>query len=100
MKKSNVKLKFKFEAESGTRLMRYFWAVTVLEKNENGKRLWWNNDMRLWETLDTHKDCAYSTHAECKTFKSFKRMLRKHPHIVGKCVLVSNYIGYNIDSIV
>lgn len=84
----------RFEASKGERVHRYFWAVTLTEVTEDN--LWWNTTLRKWEPYRTHKDHGYSTHAPCKTLRAFKRMLRKHPEITGRCVLVNKYKGLDV----
>ena len=84
---------FKFEAEVGTRLHRYFMWVQC-----NTLNIWWNCDKGLWEEkCDTpHR---YSNSAPCKTFKAYKRMIRKNPVLLGNSVLVNRYANFDIYSI-
>ena len=84
----------RFEAPAGERVHRYFWAVALTEITEDN--LWWNRTIRKWEPYNTNKDHEYSTHAPCKTLRAFKRMLRKHPEIKGRCVLVNKYKGLDV----
>ncbi len=83
-----------FEAPKGERVHRYFWAVTLTEITEDN--LWWNTKLGKWEPYQANKDHGYSTHAPCKTLKAFKRMLRKYPEIIGRCVLVNKYKGLDV----
>mgnify|MGYP000037865079 CR=1 FL=1 len=83
------RIAMRFEAPKGERVHRYFWAVTLTETIEDD--LWWNTTLCKWEPYLTNKGHGYSTHAPCKTLKAFKRMLRKYPEIVGRCVLVNRY---------
>jgi hypothetical protein len=43
----------------------------------------------------------YSNTARCRSFKAFKRHLRKHPELkeAGEIVLSSRYIGHNITAV-
>ena len=86
-------MKFEFEASKGCRVHRYFLGVQVV-----GGDAWWNIDLCAWEDDPRFGDYAYSTSASCRTFKAFKRMIRKNPIISGKAVLVNRYIGLDIYS--
>ena len=88
-------LKFRFEAKKGERTHRYYDSVTIDWDHD----LWWNKTHKRFEPINTTKDSAYSSHAPCKTFKAFKRMLRKHPQIIGIAILVSRYEDSNIYSL-
>lgn len=85
-------MELRFEAPKGKRLHRYFWAVTSL----NGE-LWWCHQNHTWVGYE-EVFAGGSTHAPCKTLRAFKRMLRKHPKLVGNCVLVNKYKGYDVYS--
>jgi hypothetical protein len=85
-----------FEAPKGTRLHRYFWAVTLI--GEDKLNIWFNTTTKTWEQYRLNPEHGYSTHAPCRTLKAFKRMLRKSPHITGKSCLVNRYKGYDIYS--
>lgn len=84
----------KFEAPRGLRLHRYFCGVTLTKATEGN--LWWNFERKKWEPYDDGVGCYRGTHAPCRTLRAFKRMLRKHPAIQGKCVLVNRYRNFNI----
>lgn len=88
-----------YDQPLGRRLHKVgFWWVTTTKGD-----LWWNGILGVWEPLGIHKEHSHSTHAPCKSLKAFKRMLKKHPHLV-ECepVLVNRYsdlktgVGYNI----
>ena len=89
----NKNPQLRFEAKKGQRLHRYFWAVTITNPKVN---LWWNTTKGGWEEIYTNPSHGYSTHAPCRTLKSFKRMLRKYPEIVGHACLVNRYKGFDI----
>ena len=91
-----VKSVFIYEASKGNRLMRYFHSVTSTEKLPGN--LWWNYTLGVWEEYRLHPKHGYSSHAPCKTFRAYKRMLRKNPELVGRSVLVNRYGGYDIYS--
>lgn len=85
-----------FEAPKGEMIHRYFHGVTAL-----GSGLWWSHVRKRWETYEQYEKAGKggcSTHAPCRTFKAFKRHLRKHPELSAsdKVVLVNRYVGYNI----
>lgn len=65
-----------------------------------------------WEELDTiradggpldGKDWVSSSSMNCHDVRKFKKFLRKHPDLVGKCTLVHQYyyvdqsLGYSLD---
>jgi hypothetical protein len=89
-------MELQFEAQKGTRLHRYFWAVTLTKGTE--ENLWWNRTISKWEPYRTNPRHLYCTHAPCKTLKAFKRMLRKFPGIQGRACLVNKYKGYDVYS--
>ncbi len=93
---NHVNSGFIFEAKNGKRLMRYFDSVTWTEALPN--KLWWNYTLGVWEPYRANPDHGYITHAPCKTFRAYKRMLRKNPELVGRSVLINRYAGYDIYS--
>lgn len=85
---------FEFDAPVGTRILgSRFTGITHFSFNKG----WFSYADNKW--VDTCAGPA-SSHAVCKSFKAFKRHLRKHPELkdVGEVILVSRFIGYNITA--
>ena len=85
-----------FDAPRGHRLHRYFIGVTI--DFESSLNLWWYPKMREWAPSAEYPNEAMSTHAKCRTLKAYKRMLRKHPVLVGRSRLCNRYVGYDVIS--
>jgi hypothetical protein len=88
---------FIFEAEKGTRVHRYGWGVTVFPNTIND-RFWWCRHRRQWVSLDNNTH-GLSTHAPCKTFKAFKRHIKKHQETLKgfTVVWVNRFDGHNVE---
>lgn len=95
--------KFEFEQPPGARILsgRFFGVCHFGHAQDDFVDLWWCDDLRRWGPLDELND-MYSccTHAPVRSFKAFKRHLRKHPELkkVEEVILVSRFIGYNIKA--
>lgn len=66
-----------------------------------GPFLWWCYDERRWVGCDeriTDGSRRYSSHAPCRTYKAFKRHLRKHSEMLAgrEVVLLSRYLDHDI----
>lgn len=84
---------FEFEAPSGDRLMKRFAGVTV---PMSGK--WFNYAAKTWQD-STNGERVSNYDERIKSFKAFKRYLRKHPELRGqKITLASRFIGYDISA--
>lgn len=92
--------KFTFEAENGNRIMKRFRSVTTFRKTDDQEFLWWSYKDRVFRTWDGPVLDASSNHSEpVRSFKAFKRFLRKHPELKGyEVVLCHRYIGYNVTA--
>lgn len=90
---------FEFDQGPGQRLHRYFRSVCLDTDSPLLRGYWWSIEKRRWMPLDQIKGGGFSNHAPCKTFRAFKRMLRKNPHIVGHARLCSRYHDYDIWSV-
>lgn len=88
--------KFKFDAPVNSRYFRYFNSVTVIDDKE--PLLWWSDRHNKFMAIKMLKDYSCCTHSKpVRTFKAFKRFLRKHAELQGRTVvLCSRYIGYDI----
>ena len=83
---------YKYQQPYGTRCNKLGYAITTY-----GSNCWFNPDLNKWVDTTTF---GGSTHYHCKTFKAFKRHLRKHPELNNQTViLVSKFIGYDIAAI-
>lgn len=95
--------KFEFEQPPGARILsgRFFGVCHYGHAQEDFVDLWWFDEARRWAPIDelNHKYTA-SSHAPVRSFKAFKRHLRKHPELkqVEEVVLVSKFVGYNITA--
>src|SRR6478752_1357633 len=80
-------LEFVFEQPPGGRLHRWGRSVTV-RWNNDGERdgsIWWDSATRRWITDDERRerDCCASSHCErVRTFRAFKRHVRKHRYML------------------
>lgn len=88
---------YTFDAPINERIMNSrFHGITIIDSSN----LWWVDDLKVWmEHDDIPKNYNYGTHWDkCKSFKAFKRHLRKHENILKgyEIVLCSRYIGCNI----
>jgi hypothetical protein len=88
---------FEFEADANRlpRMHRYFIAVSV-DWPTGYDSLWWHHEIRRW--LPTTEGGGCSNQADCRTFKAFKRHLRRHAAALKgrKVTLVSRFVGYDI----
>jgi hypothetical protein len=90
-----LQIRYEFEAPKGGRFFRYGCGVTVIDKQEP---FWWDKEARRWIYFDPNK--SLSTHAPCRTFKAFKRHVRKHyEELKGREVIWANRF-YNITAFV
>lgn len=58
--------------------------------------LWWNESKRVWqENIDDRH--IFSSGCHCKTVRSFRKHLKKHPELNGKEIRLANrYVGQDI----
>jgi predicted metalloendopeptidase len=91
---------FAFEAPHGVTIKssRFMW-ITHFDSSVD---LWWAEDLRKWTSTEEIQDTnsLASNGVRCRSFKAFKRHLRKHPELqqLDEVILVSRYIGYNIKA--
>lgn len=89
---------YTFEAPKGERIYKDMCGIATLTE----PFLWWNKTKSCWETdqqrMKNADKNSYSSHAPCRTFKAFKRHLKKHVIVLknSKIVLVSKYRKHNI----
>lgn len=77
------KLKFNFHAPRGCRVMSGGFGVTTL----NGRLHYsWCFDKKRWVEDENVGKKGSSSHAPCRTFRAFKRMLRNNPHMIGNLI--------------
>lgn len=89
---------FAFEAPFGARILssRFMW-ITHFDASID---LWWSDKLQKWASLtelqDNNSDATNGP--SCRSFKAFKRHLRKHPELqqLDEVILVSRYRGYDI----
>lgn len=87
------KLKFNFHAQRGRRVMSGGYGATY---QFNGIHYSWCFEKRRWSRDEDVGTKGRSSHAPCKTFRAFKRMLRKNPHMIGN--LIWCHRSYCVDS--
>lgn len=83
----------KFKACKGSRVLYGFLGVEV-------KGHWYYPELKVWFPYgeEPEGDWGYaSSDMPCKTFRSFKRFLRKNPQFKNKCRLVSRWVGHDIE---
>jgi len=82
---------FSYELPLGKRCHKRGYSITTYGENS-----WFHPTNRIW-SKSTKGPC--STHTPCKSFKAFKRHLRKHPELQGQeVVFVSRYHGCDITA--
>lgn len=77
-----------YQAPPGGRLHRYFMWVSVLGMCWNSKTKQWVESTEEWD----------STCLDCRTLRAFKKVLRKHPQIIGRATLVNRYVGFDVKA--
>jgi hypothetical protein len=85
---------FEFQAPVGSRILNSrFIGVT----NYYGD-LWWSHEHKKWLPLFEVGNEGASNFADCRSFKAFKKHLKRHPELkeADFVVLVSRFIGHNI----
>ena len=85
---------FEFEAQKGQRILSSrFMGITNYHLN-----IWWSREHKKWLPLSQIVDGGASSQASCRSFKSFKKHLQRHPELrsAGYIVLVSRFVGHNI----
>jgi hypothetical protein len=83
-----------FEKHKGSRIYSRFIGVSV----NNSDNCWWckNKWMTIEDAYLTKSEC--SNFAKVKTFRAFKRHLKKYGMKGIKYTLVSRFNGYNISA--
>ena len=86
---------FAFEAPAGECILssRFIGVTTYCD-------LWWSDTEKKWVDYKEVKDDEIysSTMTSCRSFKAFKRHLRKHPELkaADEVIFVSQFVGYDI----
>lgn len=94
-----MKLTLLFEAPWRQRILRNrFIGITTFSIREEGDKyhpLWW--DGKCWSE---NPNGAASSHAPCRSYRAFRRHLKKHQESLKgyEVVLVNRYIGHNITA--
>lgn len=87
------KLKFNFHAPRGKRVMSGGFGATILHGRLHYS---WCYEKKRWVEDENVGKKGSSSHAPCETFRAFKRMLRKNPHMIGN--LIWCHRSYCVDS--
>jgi len=86
--------RFEFDAPVGERMMRRFWGVTL-----NKDDLWFGHEEKKWleSTAQSTGGASNWDHAP-RTFKAFKRYLKRHPELSAcqEVTLGSLFVGHDI----
>lgn len=81
--------KFEFDAPRGCRIMKGFWGVTTYDKS-------WSPNDGMW--VDRPQGISSTHHFGPKSFKAFKRYLRKHPELQECDEVVLVYTAHAVDN--
>lgn len=88
-----------FEAGLRKRILssRFLWITTF--GNAEYDTLWWCHKTRQWKTEGPFPEGS-STCCHCRSYKAFRRHLRKHAaQLQGyEVVLVHRFEGYNVEA--
>ena len=97
-----MKMMMEFEAPLGQRIMNsgFGIGITTLVQGSDQPPLWWCYETRRWVTSTLDVKGSGSTHAPCRSYKAFRRHLKKHvAELEGyEVVLVHRFEGYNIKA--
>ena len=87
---------FEFEAPKGKRIL----SSRFMGIKNYHQDIWWSLEHKKWVPSSQIEDGWVSNKADCRSFKSFKKHLQRHPELrfVGYVVLVSRFVGYNITA--
>ena len=90
-------MKLKYQMSKGRRIKRRgFLGVTVARGDS---LLWWSYDLGRWvpgDELPHPIVKGYSNHAPCRSVRAFRKMIKANPHIRGRALLVSCWVGYHV----
>lgn len=85
--------KYTFEAPVGRRCFKQGDSITMLGDD----RLWYSGRSKMWKKSPIGG--GVTSHLFCKTFRSFKSHLRRHPELQGHTIMfLSSYEGCNITA--
>jgi len=86
----------KHQATKGRRMGYKYTGVTTLDNKED---LWWGSD-RAWKPYDKSRGRWLCSHAHyVKTLRAFRRHLRKYGVPGVRYVLVSRFVGYDVEAV-
>lgn len=87
------RIKFKFTSPKGQRILKQMWGVRV-------PGLWFVPDQNIWVHSLAGVFTKYTTYdTSVKSFKAFKRYIKRHPELYGeKVILVSEYANQDIEA--
>lgn len=88
---------YEFEALAGNRFMKRFLCATTFCHEDAA---WWcNRSKRFVADGEPLPDGGRNNSPPIRSFKAFKRFLRKHPELRGADVtLVNRYVGYDVKA--
>lgn len=84
---------FEWEAQNGQRFHRY--GCGIQARDAEGRMLWF--DGQAWALHFDHGRGYSNTAHPARTFKAFKRHLRRHADALSGCevIWVNRFVGYN-----
>lgn len=93
MKRMSHVLKFRYESPRNDRIKNINGIIGVTSMQVG---IWYMFKTKRWECYGTQAyndaaDGGCSTHAPCRSFRKFKRMLRKQPEMIGVLFIASRY---------
>lgn len=91
---------FRFEAPVQLRNHSQGFFGVMIDFDSPLRDYWWVDSLKKWmHDSEIPKGSWCATHAPCYSFKSFKRMLRTHPHMKGHLRLCCRYHKCDIISL-
>jgi hypothetical protein len=92
------KIILKYNAKKGQRIKYGYMGFTTFDMSVNDGFWYYNKTLKKWEENMVNENCAYSSHAPCKSVKAFKRKLKNAPRGVT-FILVSRWVGHDVQGI-
>jgi hypothetical protein len=88
--------KIRYDKQKGFRIKRGFICVVADDWWYSMKYKQWIPHYVAFDSTEKYwRDAELTNAAPCRTIRAFRRMLRKHPQLVGRAILISRYKGYD-----
>ncbi len=90
---NTYKMKLKYNIKRGKRINHRFIGITTFEND-------WKFDRNInkWTKTPEVGEKGYGRHQRCRSVKAFRRKLKTAPKGV-KFILVSRWVGYEVDGV-